>query len=362
MSMLKPLLEKLVKPGVSDLHLKANEPPSIRMYGQLIPVGTNALSGTDVENIVYSVMDEHQKKVLHEKGSMDFGYSMEGVGRLRINVYRQRDTTAAAIRIVPLEPRSFTDLNLPADTLDRFCRARRGLILISGITGSGKTTTLNAFINHMNENMSCNIVTIEDPIEFSHPRKKSSISQRELGRDFFAYRAALESVFRQDPDVIVIGEMRTAEMFKLAIDGAASGHLVIGTLHSSDALDAVDRIVNVFNFEVQPYVRSQLAGVLTAVISQRLLLGKTGKLLVPATEIMLGTLQMKKLLVAANNAEAKYLIERGNAFGMHTFDQDLVRLVEEGVINGQEALNNASAPNDMRLKLQGQGGNIEGVK
>jgi twitching motility protein PilT len=207
----------------------------------------------------------------------------------------------------------------------------------------------------MNDNFPYNIISLEDPVEFTHKRKKASISQREVGRDVESFSEGLKHVFRQDPDVIVIGEMRNVDTFRAAIEGAASGHLVLSTIHSSDTLDAVDRIVNAFDFQEQPYVRQQLTNVIKVIISQRLVPEKNNKGCVPATEILFGTLQLKKLLSGGNSAEAKFLIEKGGAYGMHTFDQDLLRMVEAGLISGQEALNNSSNPNDLRIKLQGQG-------
>lgn len=362
--MLKPLLDKVLKPGVSDLHLKANEPPQIRMMGQLMPIGTAALKSEDIDAIIDSLLSEEQKKQFKEKDDLDFSIAIEGIGRLRVNVYRQRGTSAIAMRIISGEARTFEQLSLPKETLEKLCRSNRGLILISGVTGAGKTTTLNAIINHMNENYSYNIITVEDPIEFSHARKKSSISQREIGRDVDSVREGLSHVFRQDPDVIVIAEMLSRETFRAAIEGAGSGHLVLGTVHSNDALDAADRIVNAFDFAEQPYVRLQLTNVLTAIVSQRLVPDKTGRMCYPATEILLGSSQMRKLMLANSVNEIKFLLEKSGAYGMHTFDQDLLRLFEAGLVSPQEALNYATNPNDLRLKMQGAPGNpgLESVK
>ncbi len=362
--MLKSILEKVLKPGVSDLHLKANEPPLIRSMGQLVAMGTTALKSEEIDGILSASLTDAQKNQLKEKSGIDFAISMEGVGRLRVNVYRQRGTHAIAIRVIPGESKSFEALSLPKETLEKLCRSHRGLILISGVTGAGKTTTLNSIINHMNENYSYNIITIEDPIEFSHTRKKASISQREIGRDIESAREGLSHILRQDPDVIVIGEMSSEDTFRAAIEAAGSGHLVLGTVHSNDTLDAVDRIVNTFEFQEQPYTRLQLTNALTAIISQRLVPDKTGRTCFPATEIMLGSSQMKKLLLANSANEVKFLIEKSGAYGMHTFDQDLLRMFEAGIISPQDALNSASNPNDLRLKMQGSPGGpgLEPVK
>lgn len=351
--MLKTLLEKVVKPGVSDLHLKAFEPPLIRHIGQLIPVGNTPLRPEDIETMVASMLTEHQQSVFANSGSIDFSYPVEGIGRLRINVYRQKGTLAVAVRIISGEPKTFEQLHLPKDLMERIARTARGLIVITGVTGAGKTTTLNAMINYMNEKFSYNIVTIEDPIEFIHSRKKCSVSQREVGRDVESLADGMKHILRQDPDVIVIGEMRTKAEFRAAIDAAGSGHLVMGTLHSSDSTDAIDRIVNAFDFQEQPYVRTQLVNVIKSVVSQRLVPGLKDARPYPATETLTGTLQIKKLLATNSLTELRYQLEKGSAFGMHTFDQDLLRMVEEGLISQENALTHATNSNDLRLKLAG---------
>jgi twitching motility protein PilT len=351
--MLKPLLEKVLKPGVSDLHLKAFEPPLIRHIGQLVPMGTTPLRPEDIEQMVMSMLTEHQQNAFASAGAIDFSYPVEGIGRLRINVYRQKSTLAVAVRIISGEAKTFEALHMPKEIMERIARTNRGLVLVSGVTGAGKTTTLNAIINFMNENFSYNIITVEDPIEFVHARKKASISQREVGRDVESLADGMKNILRQDPDVIVIGEMRNDNDFRAAIDCAGSGHLVLATLHSSDSTDAIDRIVNAFDFQEQAYVRSQLVNVIKSVVSQRLVPGKKDSRPYPATEILTGTLQIKKLLASNSVAEVRFQLEKGSAFGMHTFDQDLLRMVEEGLITHESALNQATNSNDLRLKLQG---------
>lgn len=355
-SALKPLFEKIFKPGVSDLHLKANEPPLVRHLGQLSPLGNQPIKAEELNDIVKELLSERQKELLQKNDDLDFSYEMEGVGRMRINVYRQQDTWAIVFRPIPPESKSFEELHLPKETLEKISQTSRGLILVSGVTGAGKTTTLNAIINYINQNFSYNIITLEDPVELTHKRVKSSIAQREVGRDVKTLREGILSALRQDPDILVIGELREASAFQPMLEAAASGHLVLATVHSSDTFDAMDRIVAAFSVQEQLQVRAQLINVLKVVISQRLVHDKTGKMILPATEIMFGTLQLKKLLAANSQAEARFLLEKGTAFGMHTFDQDLLRLVEQGLISSQEALNNASNAGDLRLKLQGQSG------
>jgi twitching motility protein PilT len=360
---LKPLLEKVLKQGVSDIHLKANEPPMVRYIGQLASIGTKTIQQEDIEAILKEMLTEWQRKKFEESGNLDFAHSYDGIGRLRINVYRQRGGLAMAIRIIPPKAKTFDELHLPKETFEKLSQSSRGLILISGVTGAGKTTTLNALLNYMNEHFSYNIITLEDPVEFVHNRNKCSISQREVGRDVPSFSEGLKFVFRQDPDVIVLGEAMTPDTFQAAIEGAASGHLVLTTIHSSDALDVIDRIVNAFDFQQQPYVRLQLTNVIRAIVSQRLIPDKNNTGCLPATETLFGSLQLKKLLSSGGTAEAKFLIEKGGAYGMHTFDQDLLRMVTEGAITPQEALNNSSNPNDLRIKLQGQGdSSLESIK
>ncbi|MFN0116855.1 MAG: type IV pilus twitching motility protein PilT [Elusimicrobiota bacterium] len=350
--MLKELIQKILRPGVSDLHLKVNEPPYVRYLGQLTAIPTNPIKEEELNSIVDSLLNNEQKLKLSKEGALDFSATLEGIGRLRINAYKQKQTFALAIRIIPNDLKNFEELHLPKDTLEKLCRSSRGLILISGVTGAGKTTTLNTMINYMNENFSYNIITIEDPMEYTHIRKKSSISQIEIGKDSESFINAMKYMVRQDPDVIALGEIRTIDEYKAAIEGAASGHLVLATIHSSDSLDAIDRIVNAFNPQEQPYMRVQLTNVIKAVISLRLVQEKYGKGVYPATEVLFGTLQIKKLLVTNSSTEVKFMVEKGNAYGMHTFDQDLQTMAEQGLIATNEAINHASNPNDLRLKLQ----------
>jgi twitching motility protein PilT len=360
MIMLKQLIEKIARPGVSDLHLKPGEPPLVRHLGQLLPVGVNPMRAEDVNSIISSIITAEQRKTLEEKGDLEISQTMETGMRLRINIYRQQGRDAVVVRMIPSMPKTFTELGLPSETMDKLCRFQRGLILICGVTGAGKTTTLNAMINYMNENFSYNIITLEDSVEFVHQRKKSSISQREIHRDTPSVAEGLKYLLRQDPDVIVFGEMRDKETFKGAIEGAAAGHLVLGTVHSSDSVDAIDRIVNSFDFQEQTYVRGQLTNVISAIVAQRLVPEKTGKGQLPVTEILFGTLQMKKLLLANSPSEIKFQLEKGGAFGMHAFDQELFRLVEEDVITPDVGLNYSSNPNDFRLKLQAIGKIVSG--
>ncbi|MCG3203854.1 MAG: Twitching mobility protein [Elusimicrobia bacterium] len=354
--MLNALLAQIIKPGVSDVHLKANEPPLVRHLGQLLAVDIPPMTAESIESLIQSLLNEPQKTKLKEKFGVDFSMPLEGIGRLRVNVYRQQGSLALAIRLIPSEAKNFDQLFLPKSTLEKLCRSKRGLFLISGVTGAGKTTTLNAIINYMNDNFSYNIITLEDPIEYVHSRKNSSISQREVGRDVLNFPDGLEHVLRQDPDVIVIGELMSGNTFRAAIEAAGSGHLVIGTIHSNDCYDTVERIVNAFDFQEQPYVRLQLTNVLTAIIGQRLVPEKNGRMVLPATEILLGSSQMKKLILSNSPNEVRFLIEKSGAYGMHTFDQDLLRMFDSGLISPGDALNYATNPNDLRLKMQGSAG------
>lgn len=324
--------------------------------GQLSAVSSQNMKAQELDSVVKELLTEEQQTQVSLKDDLDFSYVMEGVGRLRINVYRQQNSWALVFRPIPSEPKSFEELHLPKETFEKISQTTRGLILISGVTGAGKTTTMNAILNFINQTQAQNIITLEDPVEFIHKRVKSSFSQREIGRDVKSLKEGVLSALRQDPDIIAIGELRDPAAFNPMLQAASSGHLVIATVHSSDTFDALDRIVSTYALTEQAQVRAELINVLKVSISQRLVHDKSGKAILPATEIMFGTLQMKKLMAAGSNMEAKFLLEKGTAFGMHTFDQDLQRMVEQGLITSQEALNNASNAGDLRLKLQGQAG------
>jgi twitching motility protein PilT len=306
-----------------------------------------------VEELAFSLMTEGQRKTFEKENELDLAYSVRDLSRFRVNVYRQRGTVAVTLRVVPLKSKSFEELNLPIEPMRKLAAESRGLILIAGVTGAGKTTTMNALLNYINEQFQYNIVTIEDPIEFYHEDKKSSISQREVGVDTGNYQKALKNVLRQDPDVVVLGEMRDFESMSAGLTAAETGHLVLSTIHTMDAVQTIDRIVNSYPQHQQNLVQAQLANVLKGIIAQRLVVRKDGEGRLPVTEILIGTSLVRKMVAEAKLPDVYKAMEQGAYYGMHTFDQNLFTLVKDGRITMEEALDKASNPDDLTLKMRG---------
>ena len=347
------LLQLMIKSGISDIHFKANATPLIRIHGKLLSTKFDKFTPDKIEELAFSLMSEEQKAKFMSENELDFSYSVSDVSRFRINVYRQRGTIALSMRVVPLKVKDFAELNLPVDVLNKLCTESRGLILITGVTGAGKTTTLNAMVDYINENYDYNIVTVEDPIEFYHHDKKSTISQREVGSDTKSFKSALKYILRQDPDVIVIGEMRDYEEISAAITAAETGHLVLSTLHTIDAVQTIDRIMDTYPPHQQNQVKTQLSNVLKAVICQRLCFRTDVEERIPAVEVLVGTSLVKKLILENKIIEITKAMEQGEYYGMKTFDQDLHKLFKEKKINMEEALDKAANPEDLMLKLKG---------
>ncbi len=347
------LLQLMIKSGISDIHFKAGSPPLIRMNGKLISTNYDKLSAETIEKIAYSLLTPQNKAIFEQENELDFAYSISGVVRFRVNIYKQKNSIALTLRVIPLEIKSFKELNLPEDVLVELSNATRGLILIAGITGSGKTTTLNSMLNYINENFQYNIITIEDPIEYYHVDKKSSISQREIGSDTKSFKNALKYVLRQDPDVVVIGEMREFETISAGITAAETGHLVLSTIHTIDAVQTIDRIIDSYPPHQQKQARIQLANVLKGVVAQRLCLRADGKGRIPATEVLIGTSYVKKLILENKTQELYKAMESGEYYRMHTFDQSLQKLYNAGLITYEEAMDKATNPEDLQLKLRG---------
>lgn len=353
MSNIDQLLKLMVKSGISDIHFKAGARPLIRINGKLVTTNYEPLSKETIENIAYQLMSEEQKKIFEQELELDFAYSIHGTARFRINVYKQKNTIALTLRVVPLEIKTFKQLNLPEDVLIKLCHEPRGLILIAGVTGAGKTTTLNAMLNYINENFEYNIITIEDPIEFYHTDKKSSISQREIGTDTKSFKNALRYVLRQDPDVVVIGEMRDFEAISAGITAAETGHLVLSTIHTIDAVQTVDRIIDAYPPHQQRQARVQLSNVLRGVVAQRLCTRADGTGRIPAVEILIGTSYVRKLILEGKTQELYKAMESGEFYKMKTFDQSLLELYNSGLITFEEAMDKSSNPEDLQLKLRG---------
>ncbi|HVZ81974.1 MAG TPA: PilT/PilU family type 4a pilus ATPase [bacterium] len=352
---LHQLLYSMVEKKASDVHLKAGAFPLFRIDGDLTPQGETLLTSQDLAEIASYLMDEKQQKLFFEDHhEVDLAYAVEGLARFRTNAMWQRGLPEIIMRVIPQRIPRIEDINMPTAVLKQIALEQRGLILVVGITGSGKSTTLASLINEMNTNRAAHIVTIEDPIEFVHPDKKSSITQREVGLDTESFKAALKYVLRQDPDIILIGEMRDTETVSAAISAAETGHLVLSTLHTLDTVQTIERILDFFQPEQQNQIRVQLSGTLRAVISQRLVNKADGVGVVPACEIMIVTPTIKSLIAEGKVSSIRQFIAEGNSqYGMQTFDQSLIQLVRSGMITRESALEQASSPSEIDLGLKG---------
>ena len=336
------LLAFAVKNKASDLHLSAGMPPMIRVDGEIKRVNMPALSHKSVHSMVYDMMNDKQRKSYEEFFETDFSFEIPQLARFRVNAFNQNRGAGAVFRTIPSTILSLDDLNAPKIFRD-LCGLARGLVLVTGPTGSGKSTTLASMINHINENRPDHILTIEDPIEFVHESKRCLINQREVHRDTLGFSEALRSALREDPDIILVGEMRDLETIRLALSAAETGHLVFGTLHTSSAAKTIDRIVDVFPAAEKEMMRAMLSESLRAVISQSLLKRKSGGR-VAAHEIMIGTSAIRNLIREAKVAQMYSTIQTGNNVGMQTLDQNLTDLVRRNIISSAEARSKAKIP------------------
>ncbi len=352
---LNDLLKVTFERRASDLHLKVGAPPILRIDGRLAPIETEKrLTQEDALAIAFGIMNNMQKTKFKEKNELDMAYGVPGLGRFRVNVFQQRGSVGMVFRSVPSKILNFEELMLPT-VLTKIAQEPRGLILVTGTTGSGKSTTLAAMIDYINATRTANIVTIEDPIEFLHRDKKSIVNQREIGSDTFTFSDALRSALRQDPDVILVGEMRDFETISTALTAAETGHLVLSTLHTVDAAETVNRIITVFPPYQQKQVRMQVASVIKGIVSQRLVSKADGTGRVPAVEVMLGTLTVREAIIDQDKTrQIPGVIASGLVhYGMQTFDQSLLMLYKKGLITYEEALLSASNPDDFVLKVKG---------
>ena len=341
--------------GASDLHLKVGVFPVMRIGGELHPVAdAPRLKAEDTLDMAFAMMSNRQKQRFKEVSEVDIAYGVPGLGRFRANIFQQRGTVSIVLRVIPDQTRSTAALGLPP-VIDKIAQEQRGLILVTGATGSGKSTTLAAMIDYINTTRSGHIVTIEDPIEFLHRDKQAFISQREVDVDTRSFAEALRGALRQDPDVILVGEMRDHETIETALTAAETGHLVLSTLHTLDATETITRIVSSFPSHQQKSVRIQLAGILKAVISMRLVRAAKGPGRVPAIEVLVSTAFIRDHII---NEEKTYLIREAIAagtsqYGMQTFDQSLFHLLQAGMISLEEAINNASNPDEFKMRVSG---------
>ncbi len=350
-------LHAVVERGGSDLHLKVPSQPLIRLQGELTPIdGSEPLGPADTERVLREMLTASERLAEFARdGEIDFSYTVRGLARFRVNAFRQRGSISVACRVVPFEIRAAAELGLP-EVVTRLASEPRGLILVTGTTGSGKSTTLAAMVDHINRNFAKNIVTIEDPIEYLHRDQKSVVHQREIGFDTNSFSQALRRVLRQDPDVILIGEMRDEETVATALSAAETGHLVLSTLHTIDAVETVNRIIDFFPPHHHQQVRAMLAGSLRGVISQRLVPTIDGEGRAPACEVLTMTGRVRDLI--SNPAETGKLgevIGEGAYYGMQTFDQALLKHFQDGIISMDEALKAATHPHDFKLLVAAEG-------
>ena len=332
------LLDEVVKKKASDLHLQVGLPPMLRVDGSLVAIsGTDVMDEEAVEGLVFAILDEDQKQILLKDKEFDFSFAFGDLGRFRVNAFHERGNMAAALRLIPNEILTIEQLGLPV-VVNKFADYPRGLVLITGPTGSGKSTTLAALLHKINVEKAAHIITIEDPIEYTHRSLKSVIAQREVHYDTYSFSAALRSALREDPDVVLIGEMRDLETIASAITIAETGHLVLATLHTNNAAQSVDRMIDVFPPHQQPQIRAQLSNILMAIVSQRLV-PSIGGGRIAAAEILVATPAVRNIIREGKSHQLEAVIQTGAEFGMQSMDKQLVTLIHSGNITYDEARN-----------------------
>jgi twitching motility protein PilT len=363
---LNEVLKIALKTGASDIHMKSGLPPIFRVDGALVPLkNAERLLPDEIQQAAFSIMNPVQKERFDTAREADLAYGIPGLGRFRVNVFQQRGTLGIVFRVIPFSVRSIEQLYLPK-VVETIAMENRGLVLVTGTTGSGKSTTLAAMIDHINSNRTCHIITIEDPIEFLIRDRRSIVNQREIGVDTQTFADALRAALRQDPDVILVGdvgEMRDFETIETAITAAETGHLVMSTLHTLDATETINRIISVFPPYQQKQIRLQLASILKAVISQRLVPRADGKGRVPALEILISTARVRECIGDKERTkEIHDAISKGfTTYGMQTFDQSLMQLVKQELVTYDEALKHVSNPDDFALRFRGIASTADGT-
>ncbi|SCG83288.1 Twitching mobility protein [Proteiniborus sp. DW1] len=336
-----------VNKGASDIHITVGMPIIYRIDGKLVKIGEEILRPSVTEEIVKKILNDRQMNKLLDKGEIDTSFSSPGIGRFRINIYKQRGCYALAIRIIPLTIPAMEELGLPSVIKD-LCKLPRGLILVTGPTGSGKSTTLASMIDLINNERNCHILTLEDPIEYLHKHNKSIVNQREVGNDSLSFAKSLRAALRQDPDVILVGEMRDLETISITLTAAETGHLVLSTLHTLGAAKTIDRIIDVFPPYQQQQIRIQLSSTLQAIVSQQLLPIAGGKGRVAAFEVMIATLAIRNLIREGKSHQIDTAIQTGAQFGMQTMDSSLLSLYNKGFINREMILSQSVNPDIIR--------------
>jgi twitching motility protein PilT len=356
-------LRTLVERGGSDLHVKVAAPPIIRVQGELAHLdGYQPLSPEDTEKAFHDIAEVRSLTEYEEDGEADFSYSIPGLSRFRVNAFKQRGSISIVCRAIPFEIRSVEELGLPQVVTD-LAEEQRGIVLVTGTTGSGKSTTLAAMIDHINQTRSHHIVTLEDPIEYLHEDKRAIVNQREIGSDTQSFGRAMRRVLRQDPDVILIGEMRDEETVRTALSAAETGHLVLSTVHTLDATETINRIIDFFPPHLQHQARVMLSATLRGAIAQRLVPDITGEGRVPAAEVLVVTGRVQDLIMnPEETGKITEVIAEGEYYGMSTFDQSLLKYVMAGKVSEAVALDYASSPHDFKLMLSAGGQRASGIE
>jgi twitching motility protein PilT len=352
---LNEILQVALRGGASDIHLKAGLPPMFRVDGSLVPLkDARRLPPEEISRMAFAIMNDYQKEKFKAQNELDLAYGVPGLGRFRVNVFQQRGTVGVVLRVIPFKISSIEQLMLPK-VLEKIAAEQRGLILVTGTTGSGKSTTLAAMVDHINSNETCHIMTIEDPIEFLIRDKRSIVNQREVGVDTHSFGQALKSALRQDPDVILVGEMRDLETIETGLTAAETGHLVLSTLHTLDATETIARIISAFPPHQQKQVRLQLGSVLRGVISQRLVPRADGKGRVAAIEVLVVNARVREMIEDKDRTKEipTAIAQSYTTYGMQTFDQSLMQLFRQNLITYEEALRQSSNPDDFALRVSG---------
>ena len=346
------LLKQMLEKNASDLHITANSPLSFRIDEKLLPVNKDVLTPEDAKKIVYSILNEKQIEKFEKDWELDFSFEIPGVARFRVNVFYQRSLVGCAIRLIPFKIRSFSECGLPNEIVTKLCKKPKGLVLVTGATGSGKSTTLASMVDFINDSKHCHIITVEDPIEFVHKNKKAIIDQREVYSDTHSFGESLKHVLRQDPDVILVGEMRDLETIESALVIAETGHLVLATLHTSDAIQTINRIIDVFPSHQQQQIRTQLSFVLLGVLSQLLMpkAGQSGRVL--ATEVLIATPAVRSLIREGKPHQVYSVIQTSQKDGMKTMNQSLAELCNKGLVTSEECFNKSTNTEELEKLIQ----------
>lgn len=358
---LQSLLRTVIDNKATGLHIRGNSNAYVRLYGQMKPIEDSFISNEDAKKMALSCMGARERRIFEQYNAVDFALDAKSYGRFRFNIFRQMGKVCMAIRHIPYKVPSFDDLNLPADILRQIADNRRGLVLVTGMTGSGKSSTLAAMIDYINQTRANHILTIEDPVEFIHTESRSIVSQLELGVDTPSYTSALRAAMRQDPDVILIGELRDPEVMKAAIGAAETGQLVLGTMHTVNVTQTLARLVDAFPVDQQAQIRLQLSELVRGIICQRLLPTiKPG--MRPALEVLVATPQVRKLILENKPNDLLKTMQMGEFYGMNTFDQALAKLYKEGHIDMETAQNAATSPDAIMLAIRGVTDNLDAAE